>query len=165
MEIKKIDINLIDPNPWNPNQMDGGTFAHLLAEFKRVGCIQPILVRPVASRFQIIDGENRWRAGKEFGMTSMDAVVKEMTDDQAKVTTINMNKIKGSDDPIKLAELLKALSGEIEPADLSALINIKQEELNLIIELVEMPEGILDKPEVEKKQEVKCPKCGEVFTL
>lgn len=164
LRIEDIDVDLFDPNPWNPNVMDESTFEHFLKEYKRVGYIQPILARPIKKRFQIIDGEHRWKIGKKSGMKKMTTVIVEMSDADAKITTINMNKIKGADDPLKLASLLKDLKITMDTAVLSQLININEAELAAIIDISTLPDlNSLDLSETEKL--INCPHCGKEIDL
>ena len=81
---RTIKIDAIDPNPDQPRR----DFAHLLIEtlaesIKVDGLLEPILVRPIGDRFQIVHGERRWRASKLAGLEEIDAVVRDMDDDRA----------------------------------------------------------------------------------
>ena len=62
---------------------------------------QPILVRPKVltpsnevAQYEIIDGFHRFKATKDAGNTEIDCVVIDATDEQAKMITLAMNKIK-----------------------------------------------------------------------
>jgi len=57
MEYKKLKIDELKPNEYNPNEMTEATLNHLVAEMKRVGFLQPVLVN---KKRIIIDGEHRW---------------------------------------------------------------------------------------------------------
>ena len=100
-KVMLIPIDKIKPNLWNPNVMMDDMVAHLVKEYHRIGYLQPILVRPLGDMFEIIDGEHRWSVAKEVGMKELTCVVKPMSDEDAKLTTINMGKIKGSEDPVQ----------------------------------------------------------------
>jgi len=164
MRIEEIDINNIEPNPWNPNEMTQDVFNHLKKEYKRVGFLQPVLVRVKGDKFQLIDGEHRWKAGKEFGLKTITAVVIEMDDKTAKLTSINMNKIKGTDNILKLATLLEDLK---DTSNLDDILNMDKSELeqfhNLLETPTELPNFELDSE--EKKRTITCPNCGEIIEL
>lgn len=140
MEIKNIKIEDITPNPWNPNEMTEAVFHHLKKEYKRIGYIQPVVVRPNKGKFEVIDGEHRYKAAKEFGLKSIKCVVVEMDDNQAKITTINMNKIKGTDNPLKLYNLIQSLQEDIKIEDLSTTINIPKSEIDMIGMMNDLPD-------------------------
>ena len=57
-----------------------------------------------------------------------------MSDADAKLTTINMNKIKGQDDPFKLSDLLKQLSEKFPLDTLSALVNMPMDEIETMLD-------------------------------
>jgi ParB family transcriptional regulator, chromosome partitioning protein len=64
---RMVPIEDIDPNPNQPRQAMGD-LSELVASIKEKGILEPILVRPVGSRFQIIAGERRFRAAQEVGI-------------------------------------------------------------------------------------------------
>ena len=162
--IENIPVKKITKNPWNPNEMTDSTYKHLKQEFKRVGFLQTILVRKHNDRYQIIDGEHRWRAAKEEGLESVPAIVVEMDDATAKTTSINMNRIKGTNNPLRLAELLKGLKVDVPKLD--SVLNMSKQELAGFDILLDMPQAdvVIDDADKPPKTAT-CPKCGEVFEL
>lgn len=149
MKIKEIKLNKFKENPWNPNEMTERTFNHLKKEYKRVGFLQPILARPIGDYYEIIDGEHRWKAAKLLGLDTIPAVIVELTDEQAKITTLNMNSIKGSNNPIKYAELLIDLEKKYDIKVLGDLLNAKTAELEAYKLLLSLPE--VDNLKIETK--------------
>lgn len=108
-----IDGRSIVPNPWNPNRMTVAMYAKTLESIQEYGFVDPLTVReldgPVTqrTRYQIIDGENRWRAGSDLGIPDFDCIViSGLTDAQAKKLTIVMNELHGQADPTKMGDLL-----------------------------------------------------------
>src|SRR5215210_2741568 len=62
------DIDQLDPNDFQPRvHVDDARLQELAQSIKANGIIQPIVVRRVGDRFQIIAGERRWRAAKVAG--------------------------------------------------------------------------------------------------
>ena len=76
----EIDIDLIEPNPQQPRTRfaDPG-LNELAASIRANGIVQPILVRPIDGRYQIVAGERRWRAAQRAGIRRLPAVVKDIT--------------------------------------------------------------------------------------
>ena len=108
---KEIMLVEIEPNPWNPNQQDDGMFKKLINSIKKNGFTTPILVRKIEKGYQIIDGEHRWKACKELDYNIIKAEVIENIDDTtAKTLTIALNNIRGKDDVLKRAQILKQLN-------------------------------------------------------
>lgn len=83
--LRDIPVADITPNPHQPRtQFDEESLAELTASVQRIGVLQPILVRPVGTGFELIAGERRWRAASRAGLAVIPAVVRE-TDDLASV--------------------------------------------------------------------------------
>lgn len=71
------------PNPGQPRrQFDETAMAELIASIKSHGVLQPILVRPLGGRHQIIAGERRWRAAQAAGLHEIPVVVRVLDDKQ-----------------------------------------------------------------------------------
>lgn len=67
--VAELAVALIEPNPNQPRtDLDEDRIADLSDSIKRHGLIQPIVVRPLGERYQIIAGERRWRACRMAGL-------------------------------------------------------------------------------------------------
>lgn len=83
--LRDILISDITPNPNQPRvHFDEESLVELSASIKAIGVLQPILVRPVDDRFELIAGERRWRAAQRAGLSVIPAVVR-ITDELASV--------------------------------------------------------------------------------
>jgi ParB family chromosome partitioning protein len=72
-----VDIDRLAPNDFQPRgQMDEARLQDLARSITANGVIQPIVVRKVGDRFQIIAGERRWRAAKLAGLLRVPIVVR-----------------------------------------------------------------------------------------
>ena len=73
------DIDRLDPNDFQPRgPVDDARLQELAQSIRANGIIQPIVVRKVADRFQIIAGERRWRAAKIAGLLRVPIVVRDV---------------------------------------------------------------------------------------
>ena len=144
MQLKEIEINKIIENPWNPNEMTESQLNHLKEEYKRIGYLQPILVRPKEGNYEIIDGVHRFRAYKVLKLKNIPVIVKEMDDRTAMITTLNLNEIKGENNPIKYAELIIDLETTFTKEQLSNLLNKSEKDLDAYKILLELPQKELD---------------------
>jgi len=113
---KQVQIDEIMPNPWNPNVQDKATFEKEKKSIQELGMLGSILVRDYFGKYQILDGEHRWKAAKELGYTEMTVeTMGEISDQQAKFLTIHLNNLRGKDDVFKRAAILKELEqGQLE---------------------------------------------------
>jgi ParB family transcriptional regulator, chromosome partitioning protein len=81
----EIAVADIVPNPHQPRvHFDEETLAELASSIAQVGVLQPVLVRRVGERYQLIAGERRWRAARRAGLATVPAVVRT-TDDVSAV--------------------------------------------------------------------------------
>jgi ParB family chromosome partitioning protein len=75
----EVDIDRLSPNDLQPRgQMDHAALDNLAQSIASSGIIQPIVVRKVGDRFQIIAGERRWRAARIAGLQRVPIVVREV---------------------------------------------------------------------------------------
>lgn len=106
-----VDVDLVEPNPWNPNEMDRDMFLKELRSIQKHGFVDPVTVRELrADRFQIIDGENRWKAAKQLGFTQISVNnLGLVDDDDAQELTIILNETRGSPSRARLKIVLEGL--------------------------------------------------------
>jgi ParB family chromosome partitioning protein len=74
-----VPIEDIEPNPQQPRQTLGD-LEELIASIREKGILEPLLVRNVGGRFQIIAGERRYRAAVEAGLDEVPCVLRETSD-------------------------------------------------------------------------------------
>jgi ParB family transcriptional regulator, chromosome partitioning protein len=75
----EVDIDRLSPNQFQPRvSVDDANLEELTRSIASHGVIQPIVVRRVGDRFQIIAGERRWRAARRAGLLRVPVVVKEV---------------------------------------------------------------------------------------
>ena len=79
--LNEIDIVRIEPNPNQPRrEFDKEALQELANSIKELGVIQPITVRKVDDKYQIIAGERRWRASQLAGLTKIPAYIVSVED-------------------------------------------------------------------------------------
>jgi ParB family transcriptional regulator, chromosome partitioning protein len=89
---QQLDIDLIDPSPYQPRtRFREEALEELARSIKASGIIQPLVVRPVAGRFQLIAGERRWRAAQRAGLSKVSAIVRHVSDELALEMTLVEN--------------------------------------------------------------------------
>jgi ParB family chromosome partitioning protein len=111
---REIPLGQIDRNPFQTrNQMNEEQLAELAASISANGVVQPILVRPLANgRFQLIAGERRWRASELAGKTTIPAILRQVSDEQAMEITIVENLQRADLNPMEQARAFERLSRE-----------------------------------------------------
>ena len=142
LEIVSIDIDLIAPNDYNPNVVPEDTRAKLKAEIAARGMCEPILVRQRGDTYEIVDGEHRWEVCKELGWQEMPCIITDYDDTEAKIKTLQLNYMRGSAVPIKLAYLIYDLNKEIKLEDLVKRLPYEEVQLEDSLELLKLPENL-----------------------
>jgi ParB family transcriptional regulator, chromosome partitioning protein len=111
---REIPLDLIDRNPYQTRtQVNEEQLAELAASIAANGVVQPVLVRPQANgRFQLIAGERRWRASQQAGKTSIPAILRQVSDEQAMEITIVENLQRADLNPMEQARAFERLGRE-----------------------------------------------------
>lgn len=77
-----LPLERIDPNPNQP-RYEIGDITELVQSIKEKGIIEPLVVRQLAGRYQLIAGERRYRAAIEAGLTEVPCVERQADDREA----------------------------------------------------------------------------------
>ena len=111
---REIPVDQIDSNPFQTrSQVNQEQLAELAASIAANGVVQPVLVRPLASgRFQLIAGERRWRASRLAGKTTVPAMLRQVSDEQAMEITIVENLQRTDLNPMEQARAFERLGRE-----------------------------------------------------
>ena len=106
----EIDIDLIDPNPQQPRtRFAEANLDELAASIKANGVVQPIVLRPKGSRYEIVAGERRWRASQRAELRRIPAVVREVSDEKMLELALVENIQRQELNPIEEASAYKRL--------------------------------------------------------
>ncbi|AYJ86605.1 ParB/RepB/Spo0J family partition protein [Sphingomonas paeninsulae] len=82
--VREIAIADISPHPDQPRRhFDDDALAELAESIGLRGVLQPIVVRPVGSKFQIVAGERRWRAAQKAHLHQIPAIIRDYDDSAA----------------------------------------------------------------------------------
>ena len=114
--LRNIPIDLIQRGKYQPRvEMNEAALEDLAASIKAQGVMQPIVIRPIAAqKYEIIAGERRWRASQMAGLSSIPAVVKQVSDEAAIAMSLIENIQRENLNPIEEAMALKRLQDEFE---------------------------------------------------
>lgn len=110
--LREVSISQIDPNPLQPRErFDEEALVSLTASISELGVLQPVLVRPVGERFELIAGERRWRAAKRAGLQSIPAVVRTVDDttslEQAVVENLHRQDLNALEEAAAYQQLIE----------------------------------------------------------
>jgi ParB family chromosome partitioning protein len=89
---QEVDIDLIEPSPYQPRtRFREEALDELARSIQASGIIQPLVLRPIGDRFQLIAGERRWRAAQRAGLTKVSSIVRHVPDELALEMTLVEN--------------------------------------------------------------------------
>ena len=82
--LKELPVDLIQSGKYQPRkEMEPESLRELADSIVSQGVMQPIVVRPISDKYEIIAGERRWRAAQLAELDSIPALIKEVPDEAA----------------------------------------------------------------------------------
>jgi ParB family transcriptional regulator, chromosome partitioning protein len=109
----QIDIDLIEPSPYQPRtRFREEALDELARSIQASGIIQPIVVRAVGKRYQLIAGERRWRAAQRAGLNTVSAIIRQVPDELALEMTLVENIQREDLNAIEQARAFERLMDE-----------------------------------------------------
>src|SRR5207248_504642 len=112
---QQVDIDLIEPSPYQPRtRFREEALNELARSIQASGIIQPLVVRPIGSRFQLIAGERRWRAAQRAGLSKVTVIVKQVPDEVALEMTLVENIQREDLNAIEAARAFERLMDEFQ---------------------------------------------------
>ena len=142
---QELDINKIENNPNQPRtNFSEESISELADSIKREGLLQPILVRPVGKKYQIIAGERRWQACKLVGLEKVPVRILEMDDVQTLRVALIENLQRSDLNAIEEARGYKELMrmGSLTQAELAESVSKSRSAVANAIRLLDLPEQI-----------------------
>lgn len=149
----ELDVSLIDANPFQPRrQFNDEEIASLAESIKEHQQLQPVLVRKVGNRYQLISGERRLRATIHAGLTKVRAEVREADDRLVAELAIVENLQRKDLNPIEKALSFRRYLDEHEctQVELAERLKIDRSTIANLCRLLELPEPILEAVQTDK---------------
>lgn len=143
--VNELDIDLIDPNPEQPRtRFTDKALDELTQSITANGVVQPIVVRRLDSRFQIVAGERRWRASQRAGLRKIPAVVREVSDDKLLELALIENIQRQELNPIEEAKAYRKLIDTIglTQEQVSERVGKERTLIATSVRLLKLPEDI-----------------------
>src|SRR5256712_6779060 len=141
----EVAIDQIEPNPNQPRKsFESRGLDDLAASIRSSGLIQPVVVRRLASGYQLIAGERRWRAARQAGLERIPAIVREATDAESLELALVENLLREDLNPIDEAEAYEKLLGQFgwTQEELAGRIGRDRSSIANSLRLLRLPEEI-----------------------
>jgi ParB family chromosome partitioning protein len=140
-----IPVDLIDPNPFQPRRVfEAAEIAALADSLRQHGMLQPILVRAVGSRYQLIAGERRLRASIEAQLHEVPARVMDLDDQRvselAMVENLQREDLNALEKASAFRDYLARYGGTQE--ELAGRLGLDRSTVSNLIRLLELPEEV-----------------------
>ena len=108
-----IDIDRIDPSPYQPrSRFREDALEELARSIRTSGIVQPLVVRRMANRYQLIAGERRWRAAQRAELARVPAVIRDVPEEMALEMTLVENLQREDLNPVEQARAFQRLTDE-----------------------------------------------------
>jgi ParB family chromosome partitioning protein len=144
----EVDVDRLSPSAFQPRgQVDDDRLSDLARSIKSNGVIQPIIVRKVGDRFQIIAGERRWRAARQAGLARVPVVVREVAKGQERslLEMALIENIQREDlNPIDEAHAYRRLSVEfhLTQEDIADAVGKDRSSVANYVRLLKLPDDV-----------------------
>lgn len=142
-----IDIDLIVPNENQPRQeFDEVALSELTDSIKIHGLIQPILVRKIKDKYEIIAGERRWRASQAAGLKAVPCLLKDVTEEVAAKFALIENIQREDLNPIEEAIAYKRLMQDysLTQEEVASQVGKSRPYIANTVRLLNLDEGIIN---------------------
>ena len=112
-KVHRIRLTQVVPSPLQPRKdFAAEALQELVDSIQQHGIVQPLIVRLVAGRHELIAGERRWRAAEKLGLTEVPVIVREATDLDVLELSLIENLQREDLNPIEEAEAYARLANE-----------------------------------------------------
>jgi len=165
-QIREVPIDRILPNPAQPRlSYEEDSLTELAASIREHGVLQPILVRPIGSKYELIAGERRWRASRMAERETIPAIVVEFDEETALEVSIIENLQREDVSPLEEAAMFRKMTdlgytvrqlaqkigkdkGYVEnrirlaeaPPEIRDLVSVRKDTLSHAYELMKVPD-------------------------
>jgi len=144
-EIVQIYLDDIIPNRFQPREVfDEKALKELAVSIKEHGVIQPIIVRSVNGKYEIIAGERRYKASALAGLTKIPAIIRDLDDKESSKVALLENLQRKNLNPIEEARTYQKILeiDQMTQEQLAKTMGKSQSSVANKIRLLSLPEEI-----------------------
>jgi ParB family transcriptional regulator, chromosome partitioning protein len=111
--VHQLNLASIVPSALQPRKdFAREALQELIESIRQHGIIQPLIVRQVGARFELIAGERRWRAAQEVGLTQVPVIIRSASDLEVLEISLIENLQRADLNPIEEAQGYARLANE-----------------------------------------------------
>jgi ParB family chromosome partitioning protein len=144
-DLAQIAVDQIDTNPYQPRRhFEAAEIAALADSLKQHGMLQPVIVRVVGERFQLIAGERRFRAAREAHLHEIPARIMDLDDRRVCEIAMVENLQREDLGAIEKAAAFKTYLDQfgVTQEELAEKLGLERSTVSNFIRLLELPEDV-----------------------
>jgi ParB family chromosome partitioning protein len=146
--LRAIPVDLIDANPNQPRRrFDESALVALADSIRERGVLQPVIVRPLGERYELVAGERRWRAAQLAGQSTIPALVDDALDDaEALELALIENLVRQDLSPIEEARTFAVLLEDLHMTGtaLAQKVGRSRADIANTVRLLDLPDEVID---------------------
>lgn len=153
-ELKKIPVEKIKPNPYQPRTVfDDSEIASLAESIKEMGLLQPITVRATENgNYELIAGERRLRAHQSLGKTHIESIVSQANDSELAIFALAENASRQDLCDYEIGQALKNISSLFSnKSRLAESVGLDRKEMYRYLAYDDLPSSFLAKVSTNPK--------------
>ena len=146
-EVVQLYLDDIIPNRFQPREVfDENALKELAVSIKEHGVIQPIIVRNVNGKYEIIAGERRYKASALAGLTKIPAIIRDLDDKESSKVALLENLQRRNLNPIEEARTYQKILeiDQMTQEELAKTMGKSQSAVANKIRLLSLPEEVQD---------------------
>ena len=143
----QVPVEVIEQNPYQPRKtFDSDELAALSASIRTHGVLQPLVVRQVGERYQLVAGERRLRAARDAGLNRVPVTVVDFNDQQILEAALVENIQRSDLNPIEKAHGFKdyLTRYHMTHEQLAARLGLGRATITNLVALLELPAELQD---------------------
>ena len=143
--LRELPVESLVPNPQQPRKsFDVRALEELAVSIRTSGLLQPLVVRPRGSQYEILVGERRWRAAQQAGLTRVPVIVREASDAEALELGLVENLLREDLNPVEAAQAYQRLLAEFgwTQEELAQRLGKDRSSIANALRLLRLPEPI-----------------------
>jgi len=145
-EVQHLRVDAIVPNRYQPRQtFSSRELTELTASLKQSGLLQPILVRRKGDGiYELISGERRWRAAKEAGLETIQAIIRNCGDEESVVLALVENLQREDLNPMEMSRAYYRMMNEFGLTQdiIARRVGCERSSIANVVRLIQLPPEI-----------------------
>ncbi len=143
--LEEIPVRDIKPNPRQPRRsFDPEALDQMARSIEEFGVVQPVVVRPVGTEYELVAGERRWRAAQQVGLEKIPAIIKHTTEtdslEMALIENLHRSDLNSIEEAHAYQQLLEDFA--ITHEELSRRVGKSRTTITNTIRLLQLPPTI-----------------------